>query len=84
MNTAPGQRGYVISQEAGTWVGGWYGASWGMAAGVAGAVALGATPVGWALFATGIGGGIIGGMTGANIGSWGAGTAYKGITTWFK
>lgn len=84
MNAAPGERNYAIAQEAGTWAGGWQGASWGMAAGVTAAVALGATPVGWGIFAAGFAGSAIGGIAGSNLETWGAGEAYKNVTTWFK
>ncbi|MDP1612768.1 MAG: hypothetical protein Q8M11_17075 [Sulfuritalea sp.] len=84
MNAAPSEKDYVIAQEAGTWIGGWQGASWGMAGGVAAAVALGSNPVGWGILAAGLAGGAIGGIAGSNIGAWGAGAAYKSVTTWFK
>ena len=48
------------------------------------AVALGATPVGWGIMAGGIIGGIVGGLAGSNLGAWGAGEAYKGVTTTYK
>jgi hypothetical protein len=84
MNASPEERGYVIAQETGSWVGGWNGASWGMAGGVAAAVALGSNPLGWAVLGAGLVGGAVGGYAGSNIGSWGFGSAYKNVTTWFK
>jgi hypothetical protein len=84
MNAAPGNKPYVIAQEAGTWAGGWYGASWGTAGGVALAVTLGSNPVGWTILAAGAVGGIAGGVIGSHAGSYAAGSVYKGATWLFK
>ncbi len=81
-NAAPGELGYTIAKETGTWLGGWQGASVGAAVAVG---LLATAPVSApVILGASIVGAIGGGYFGANYGGWAFGEAYKDITIGFK